>query len=634
MTLFPGVVLKKLLLENFKCFKGRQEIDLAPLTLVYGPNSSGKSSLLQALQLIANTVKAAPFPKQEPLRLLTTIPVRNLGDFTNVLHGQESDQHLSIGYKLDNDLVFKTFDRSPGVFPLLEALLYEKETTFGFQSRDENNGRTGAIHSLSIKYGPKASQAITYRLTGNADFLMPDLAGLRAYSEWLEDLQALSRQWIETYYSDYVTDSHDRLGDDVPAPSSLLEDIDPRQLPIDASSYGLLAWIVASTGKDPKFLGIDVSPWDPPVKDYASNLDKQIAQAERPLRRYLRKLYETHKELQLEPHELAAIVFSAGIPCHIISRYSDYYSHDPWERDDQHIYIDPSSIDVNSELLEQTFSGKRLAKVLTSFENYGNHYSFSSGPLKDIDDRQLRLQGVASSAGPFPLNLFTNYVYVEPLRETPKRLYTYNPETSHAQNDEFFQTLYQNRHDLGRLNDWLRRLDIDYEVSIRDVSSPVLGSYGAIILRDLRNDCELTLCDVGFGISQLLPILVDVLYVRAAVHLVEQPELHLHPRLQAELGSLFARVGDDSGISRGPNNSRSRGPQWIVETHSELILLRLRSLIKNGKISVDDVKVLYVGSTRNGSYVKEMRIENDGSMIDDWPAGFFEDKLIEMEGLL
>lgn len=146
--------------------------------------------------------------------------------------------------------------------------------------------------------------------------------------------------------------------------------------------------------------------------------------------------------------------------------------------------------------------------------------------------------------------------------------------------------------------------------------------------------------DVGYGISQVIPIVAQCFAFENVTLCIEQPELHIHPRLQAELADLFIAATLDSWESDAysmdmdsenlrdiPNN------QFIIETHSEHLLLRLQRRIREGVISNDDVSVLYVDSKADGtSTIQTLRLDTDGSFLDEWPGGFFEERFNEMFG--
>ncbi len=97
--------------------------------------------------------------------------------------------------------------------------------------------------------------------------------------------------------------------------------------------------------------------------------------------------------------------------------------------------------------------------------------------------------------------------------------------------------------------------------------------------------------------------------------------MHLHPRLQAELGEFFARRTAE------PYNN-----QVIVETHSQYIIYRVQKLIRQGRLRPEDVSVLYVLKDAEGSHCLQLRLDDERDFIDEWPNGFFEEGYKEMFG--
>ena len=151
------------------------------------------------------------------------------------------------------------------------------------------------------------------------------------------------------------------------------------------------------------------------------------------------------------------------------------------------------------------------------------------------------------------------------------------------------------------------------------------GEYITIALRDSRTDTWVTLADVGYGINQILPVIIEgIASHKGSIICVEQPEIHLHPRLQANIADLMIDTIADEDVQANK--------QWIVETHSELLILRLQRRIREGKIKPEDISVLYVDpndESTEGSAIKVLRLGEDSYFRDPWPDGFFADSLNE-----
>ncbi|MBI4954337.1 MAG: AAA family ATPase [Myxococcales bacterium] len=118
------------------------------------------------------------------------------------------------------------------------------------------------------------------------------------------------------------------------------------------------------------------------------------------------------------------------------------------------------------------------------------------------------------------------------------------------------------------------------------------------------------LVDVGYGVSQVLPILVDTLRAPARqTFLLQQPEVHLHPRAQAALGSLLVR------------QAKARRQTFLVETHSDFLVDRVRTLVREGALPADDVVILYFERDRTKATITAIEIDRQGALVDV-PSGY------------
>lgn len=150
-----------------------------------------------------------------------------------------------------------------------------------------------------------------------------------------------------------------------------------------------------------------------------------------------------------------------------------------------------------------------------------------------------------------------------------------------------------------------------------------------LVLIDQTTKTAVSHRDVGIGISQVLPVLVEAYGNKERIVAIEQPEIHLHPRLQGELADVFL----ESAL--GPNKNT-----FILETHSEHMILRIMRRIREStegklllgdiKVRPEDVAVLYVEPDKNGSRIIEIPLTEDGELGARWPGGFFDDRLKEL----
>ncbi len=155
------------------------------------------------------------------------------------------------------------------------------------------------------------------------------------------------------------------------------------------------------------------------------------------------------------------------------------------------------------------------------------------------------------------------------------------------------------------------------------------GKLAELSLVDAESGLAVSHRDVGTGISQLLPVLVNAAGGKNQLIAIEQPELHLHPALQAELGDVFI----ESALGENKNT-------FLIETHSEHLILRLLRRIRETAegelppgatpLRPEDVAVLYVKPGPEGSEVIELPVNIEGDFDKPWPDGFFPERSKEL----
>jgi predicted ATPase len=237
---------------------------------------------------------------------------------------------------------------------------------------------------------------------------------------------------------------------------------------------------------------------------------------------------------------------------------------------------------------------------------------------------------------------FAHFRYLGPLRDEPKPVYSIatSAEPSHVgYKGEYTAAvldLYQNQmiqcvlpDDLARvrkayLSDAVRAWLSYFEIAERFYTQEEgqLGHRLFIFPGDVKRRMDLT--NVGVGVSQVLPIVVMALISEpGTILLFEQPELHLHPKVQSLLADFFLAV------------SRT-GRQCIVETHSEYLVNRLRLRVAEsewGSGLADQIALYFVERQQGTSNFRSVAIDEYGA-IEDWPDGFFDQGPSEAERIL
>ena len=215
--------------------------------------------------------------------------------------------------------------------------------------------------------------------------------------------------------------------------------------------------------------------------------------------------------------------------------------------------------------------------------------------------------------------------HVSPLRAHPKRYYfldnaNINTSINTLDGNSLTEVLKENAKVRAKVNEWLDKFDLQVNVStLQDIIHKLK-------IRQYALDLDIT--DVGFGISQILPIIVQgFLSFKNSLTMIEQPEIHLHPKMQADLADLFIDiVNKGESISGDFDNAQK---YLLIETHSEYLLRRLRRRIAEGKISSEDVAIYFLehpDDGQSGTIINEKTISSNGYF--DWPQDFYAKELL------
>ena len=234
-------------------------------------------------------------------------------------------------------------------------------------------------------------------------------------------------------------------------------------------------------------------------------------------------------------------------------------------------------------------------------------------------------------------DLLRHTYYLGPLREYPKRQYIWaggQPEDVGARGERTVEALLAARTTNLRVHGgyrrryrtleehvaaWLRKLNLVHRFWVEPIAE---GSnlYQVRVERSPRS-APVSLTDVGFGVSQLLPVLVLCSYVpKGSVVILEQPEIHLHPAVQAGLADFLIET------------TVSRGIQVIVESHSEYLLQRLQRRIAEQQLSPEDTALYFAEPSDGSSRLVHLDVDVFGNILN-WPSGFFGDSFAEMAAM-
>lgn len=483
-------MFRKLLIKNFRTFRTLQSIPLRPITLIYGPNSNGKSSLIKSLLLLKQTVEqggANAFPLAMKGNLV------DLGNFKELVYGHDTSLTCEVSAWFDNTEKPKIRLGPFSGFPSYP------DGGFGIDFGSVGNDEV-MLKATKLYLDMSDRPAIVYEPTKS----------LPAHSSrhfWRTRIQRGSLQNQST---------------------SQVMGIKELALPPEYLQKWF-EWLRSRPTSKEAFQD-DIRNWT--VEQFSHHIDQEAKNA--------------------------VVQLSSFVP----------YS------------------------------------AMAIDENRGG-FGFDLAML-NIDMGQRLEQNLAKVR------------YLGPIRALPERLYVFSgniPATVGKLGDFGPDMLYGKQEIVDATNRLLNAFKMGYEIVVKRLD-PEYGAY-SIRLIDSRSKIDVGLSDVGTGISQVLPLIIDSVSGDGVI-ICEQPEIHLHPALQGELGELF-RVG-----------VKEFGNQYIIETHSEQIILRIKRLIKEKRLTPKEVVVLYVDKDEDGSECIELRLDECGNFLDKWPSGFFEESFNEI----
>ena len=209
--------------------------------------------------------------------------------------------------------------------------------------------------------------------------------------------------------------------------------------------------------------------------------------------------------------------------------------------------------------------------------------------------------------------------YLSSYRIPAKRIYTDRPVASGKINNygEGFvnELLDWHEKDKSRFDELvaiLRKLGLLYDISPKRTEK---GGF-RVGIKIHKNSAKVALSDVGFGVSQILPVVVgDIELGNKSSLFTSQPEIHLHPSVQADLGDYFVEQAN-------------RGKRYLIETHSEYLINRIRLNIVKGILKEEDIKVYYLSQKGCHTLAHEITFAKNGQILGA-PEDFFDTYMMD-----
>lgn len=230
--------------------------------------------------------------------------------------------------------------------------------------------------------------------------------------------------------------------------------------------------------------------------------------------------------------------------------------------------------------------------------------------------------------------------YLGPLRQPPQRIYSWSGDTPEDVGQDGRYTvaaILAAQAEGRRLNKGHKQPLSDFATFIAECMKTlgVIDSFSVrpvaegrreyeVLVRTAPKGAEVKITDVGFGVSQVLPALVQAFYCPPGSTVwMEQPEIHLHPQVQAELADVFIAA------INARESGKPRNAQLIVESHSEHFLNRLQRRIAEGAVAQDQVAIYFARRAGASTELESLRLNKYGD-IENWPENFFGDEMADL----
>jgi hypothetical protein len=554
MTRLTGIIL-----ENFKAFKKRRVIPIHPITLIFGPNSGGKSSIIHALALLKHAFVNNGHAEADVVDVGWS-EVR-LGGWQNLIHGHDGNSTFKIGLQFEGD-------RTPHQKPSQGTDLWEIVWEFG-RINENSEATVTAISAL---------------LNGHSEF----------NGTWNHGRSCWSiRQLPSSLHAQLFS------------PERFWEDLvgclkQSASMAAEEGGTPLKEWLTA-LGDSPVVIG----GFFPNCKLERKSVGD-----------------EYHERLPLD----ARVIFLR----HLFLPESSYTSDRDWTWEGAQLLSGIAKIKAGMPPTNEETTALREV-----YAHWSAHVSESEPPYE-------------AAALSFE-KILKNHSHLDSVRERPKYALNlrdlphdpkYSPWKKLISDDnlrEQASTALEiiTRQPGQRTGYRLAKRNRIVEIRGKESSQSIKSTTSELAISNPQGQL-MGIEDVGYGISTVLPIITAMNFQKRCINSVEQPELHIHPRLQTELGDMLLRssLGNDNTL--------------LIETHSEHLILRilrriretteqdfsdwpeeLKSACPNG-IRQEDVAVLYVEPGEEGAQVTELPITPDGDFSRPWPSGFFTERSKEL----
>ncbi|WP_415355714.1 AAA family ATPase [Halioglobus sp. Uisw_031] len=578
--------ITELSLTNFRSFKETQKIEFAPVTLLFGPNSVGKSSVLLALFYLQQILEKG---QCDPVRI-EALGDKHIGGFKNLVNGRDLGKEMVI------KVSFSTADDIGATYNDIEDIVSDDSLELYALNSDSPAAEANSV-SLEFRLGWSDSEKTAF---------------VSRYTVWLDEelvAEATSDPGLKQPMISYINYEHplvvDENGEDDFASHFHRLITEPRMANEAFEVYDVDS--VAS--RDKAFYHVPIGfrgragalPLLGRRLSTSLNLNSEIDNW---------RVEEILSDVLVAPLDnlLEFLAESLCIgPLRIVP--DDMYQADPYPQQ-KDWYTGKAAWDamrstdylmnkkINHWLSDKDTLNMGYKLVYEVEQGESRYISLPTGAL-EADDFVALSDMV--DVGKLEITFSTEDLDVNPeAEETPVSTDAFMSAMSVISSaSETTSGLYLDKADFKRKH---------------------------IALWDIGNNLAVSASEIGVGVSQLMPLVVAANTRQKGLVACEQPELHVHPRVQVAIGDLLTQI--------------ENGPSFLIETHSEHLILRiLRRIRETGDgdlpdeikaVSPADISIVHMDSSENGVRVHRIGIDEDGEFSKKWPDGFFAERSKEL----
>jgi AAA15 family ATPase/GTPase len=627
-TTIKGIYMSitSITIENFKSIKDKVKIDFKPITLLFGPNSAGKSTIIQALHFAWEVIGRHNLNPKSTEYGGQSI---DFGGFENIVYGH--DKSRSVRMRFDFDLCGVSLPQ--------------------YADEDYKDGISYVDHTYKNVYSWNPSEVSKKIESASVEFTI----------SWDNVLEKFRVSTYKIYFNNELTGVMEAIDGQSGSFISYINFCHP--ILIDTNYRSDLEKYVEDKEDSCscKEMNIDFLEvlCQEALDDHVHWLDLSCIHE---------KDYERFKKavsLQIEANDIFSGVFLEN-PEELSSSIKDKLSSGELSEDEkeniklQNANKYKEAVETLSKLRSSAFKIMvpyefwLYTKLFFSFKTLNSPIAIECQGQKDalpdcnrLLDLQLpeeknkkldelnhsdfyfeairsAISQIFLAPGKILKDELKKLLYLGPIRSRIPR--NYEPD-SFIDNRRWSEGLAawdvlhsKDQNFIDKVNYWVDdRLQTGYQIQKETPSQIKIIDKNGFKLRPL---------DVGVGFSQILPIVVGALYAREGFVAVEQPELHIHPALQAEMGDLLIE------------SALQCQNFFLLETHSEHLILRILRRIRETAegeleegataITPDMISVLYVQPGENGSKVIHIPVNEDGEFDRPWPQGFFAERAKEL----